>query len=66
MNRLIIFTDFASLSIPMILTKAILQAVCKRSDVEIAGLCIINPQKYRESVPPLCTDRDKKEDYLFL
>jgi len=48
MNRLIIFTDFASLSIPMILTKAILQAVCKRSDVEIAGLCIINPQKYRD------------------
>ena len=48
MERLIIFVDFTSPFIPMLLTKATLQAVSKRSDVEIVGICVNNLQKYHQ------------------
>jgi methionyl-tRNA formyltransferase len=50
MDRLIIFTDFTSPFVPLLLTKTTLHAVNQRRDVEIAGICVNNPQKYHQLV----------------
>lgn len=50
MDRLIIFTDFTSPLVPTLLTKTAFQAVSKRSDVEIAGICVNNLQRYHQLV----------------
>jgi len=46
MDKLIIFTDFATLLVPTLLTEATLQATCNRNDLEVSGVCIRNFQKY--------------------
>ena len=43
---MIIFTDFASLFVPTLLTEATLQAAYARDDLEVSGICIGNPQPY--------------------
>ncbi len=47
MDKLIIFTDLTSLTVPTILTAATLQAALNRSDIDLAGVCVPKLQDYR-------------------